>query len=184
MIGRRSVSIYAFDFSFKVKNILKFFVLLIAFFIVLCLISASTYVVSPLYWYILCVFIQIAAFFINKDKPAVTLGLFGILGVASIIIGLMTSGTIAIYSFLSAGLFLSIMWPCIFSLSLAGLGKYQTQGAAFLVMMILGGAIIPPIQGKIADVIGIQQSFFIGILCFAYLSFFAWVVNKKISIVN
>lgn len=184
MIGRWAGSINAFDLSDKVKTILKFFVPLIAFFIVLGLTSVSGYDVSPLYWYILCVFIQIAAFFITKDKPAVTLGLFGLLGVASIIIGLMTSGTIAIYSFLSAGLFLSIMWPCIFSLSLAGLGKYQTQGAAFLVMMILGGAIIPPIQGKIADVIGIQQSFFVGILCFAYLSFFAWVVNKKISIVN
>ena len=96
--------------------------------------------------------------------------------------GLFTEGTIAIYSFLSAGLFLSIMWPCIFSLSLIGLGKYQTQGSAFLVMMILGGAIIPPIQGKIADVIGIQESFFIGILCFAYLSFFAWFVHKKLKL--
>jgi Fucose permease len=66
-----------------------------------------------------------------------------------------------------------------FFLSLAGLGKYQSQGSAFLVMMILGGAIIPPIQGKIADVIGIQESFFIGILCFAYLSFFAWFVKKN-----
>jgi FHS family L-fucose permease-like MFS transporter len=138
--------------------------------------------VSPLYWYILCVLIQIAAFFITNDKPALTLGLFGILGIVSTVIGVMTSGIIAIYSFLSAGLFLSIMWPCIFSLSISGLGKYQTQGSAFLVMMILGGAIIPPIQGKIADVIGIQQSFFIGILCFLYLTFFAWLVNKNLSI--
>ena len=76
------------------------------------------------------------------------------------------------------------MWPCIFSLSLIGLGKYQTQGSAFLVMMILGGAIIPPIQGKIADVIGIQQSFFVGILCFAYLSFFAWFVHKKLKLTD
>jgi MFS transporter, FHS family, L-fucose permease len=179
MIGRWAGSINAFELSKNLKNILRFFVPLIAFFIVLGLTSASGYDVSPLYWYIICVLIQIAAFFITNDKPAVTLGVFGVLGVISIIIGLMTSGTIAIYSFLSAGLFLSIMWPCIFSLSIAGLGKYQTQGSAFLVMMILGGAIIPPIQGKIADVIGIQQSFFIGILCFAYLTFFAWFVKNK-----
>ena len=164
------------------KNILRFFVPLIAFSIVLGLTSVSGYDVSPLYWYILCVLIQIAAFFITNDKPAITLGVFGILGLISVIIGLITDGTIAIYAFLSAGLFLSIMWPCIFSLSLIGLGKYQTQGSAFLVMMILGGAIIPPIQGKIADVIGIQESFFIGILCFAYLSFFAWFVHKKLKL--
>jgi FHS family L-fucose permease-like MFS transporter len=64
-------------------------------------------------------------------------------------------------------------------MSIAGLGKYQTQGAGFLVMMILGGAIIPPIQGKIADVIGIQESFFIGAFCFAYLAFFAWFLGRK-----
>ena len=184
MIGRWAGSINAFDLSKKVKNILRFFVPLAAFLIVLGLTSVSGYDVSPLYWYILCVMIQIAAFFITNDKPAITLGIFGVLGLVSIVIGLYTEGTIAIYSFLSAGLFLSIMWPCIFSLSLIGLGKYQTQGSAFLVMMILGGAIIPPIQGKIADVIGIQQSFFVGILCFAYLSFFAWFVHKKLKLTD
>ena len=73
------------------------------------------------------------------------------------------------------------MWPCIFSLSLAGLGKYQTQGSGFLVMMILGGAIIPPIQGKIADVIGIQESFFIGGLCFVYLAYFAFYIKGSLK---
>jgi len=179
MIGRWSGAINAFDLTNKVKNVLKFFVPLIAFFVVLGLTSASGYEVSPLYWYILCVLLQIAAFYITNDRPAFTLGVFSVLGTACIIIGLMTSGTVAIYALLSAGLFLSIMWPCIFSLSLAGLGKYQTQGSGFLVMMILGGAIIPPIQGKIADVIGIQESFFIGAFCFAYLAFFAWFLGKK-----
>jgi FHS family L-fucose permease-like MFS transporter len=75
-------------------------------------------------------------------------------------------------------LFCSIMWPCIFSLSLAGLGKYQTQGSAFLVMMILGGAIIPPLQGKLSDIIGIQSSFIVGTICFAYLTFFALFIRR------
>ena len=61
------------------------------------------------------------------------------------LLGLFTDGTIALYSFMSGGLFCSIMWPSIFSLSIAGLGKYTSQGSAFLIMMILGGAIIPPI---------------------------------------
>ena len=179
MIGRWSGAINAFDLKKKVKNILKFFVPLTAFFIVLGLTSASGYDVSPLYWYILCVLVQIIVFYITNDRPAITLGVFSVLGTACIIVGLWTSGTVAIYALLSAGLFLSIMWPCIFSMSIAGLGKYQTQGAGFLVMMILGGAIIPPIQGKIADVIGIQESFFIGAFCFAYLAFFAWFLGKK-----
>ena len=179
MIGRWAGAINAFDITKRLKSILKFFVPLAAFFIVLGLTSVSGYDVSPLYWYIVCVLVQILAFYITNDKPALTLGVFSFLGVVSILLGLFTSGTIAIYAFLSAGLFCSIMWPCIFSLSLSGLGKYQTQGSAFLVMMILGGAIIPPIQGKIADVIGIQQSFFIGAFCFAYLAFFAWFLRSK-----
>ena len=97
------------------------------------------------------------------------------------IIGLMSTGIYAVYAFLSAGLFCSIMWPCIFSLSLAGLGKYKTQGSAFLVMMILGGAIIPPLQGKLSDVLGIQQSFIVGAVCFGYLTFFAIYVRRLLK---
>jgi FHS family L-fucose permease-like MFS transporter len=66
------------------------------------------------------------------------------------------------------------MWPCIFTLSIAGLGKYTSQGSAFLIMMILGGAIIPPLQGKLADVFGIQPSYIIAVLCFIYLLFYAY----------
>jgi FHS family L-fucose permease-like MFS transporter len=70
------------------------------------------------------------------------------------------------------------MWPSIFTLSIAGLGKYTTQGSAFLIMMILGGGIIPPIQGKLSDLIGIHNSYWIAVICFAYLAFFAFVVKK------
>ena len=102
---------------------------------------------------------------------------FSIFGVIAMVVGLMTTGIVSIYAFLSGGLFCSIMWPCIFALSIAGLGKYTTQGSAFLIMMILGGAIIPPIQGKLADVMGIHQSYWIAVVCFAYLAFFAYAVK-------
>ena len=130
-----------------------------------------------MYYYVVCVFIQIAAFYVSKDKPARTLMIFSFLGLLAMFIGTQTSGTVAIYAFLSGGLFCSIMWPCIFSLSIAGLGKYTTEGSAFLIMMILGGGIIPPIQGKLADVIGIHQSYWVPAICFAYLAFFAIAVK-------
>ena len=112
--------------------------------------------------------------------------IFSILGLLAMLIGLFTTGTVAIYSFLSGGLFCSIMWPAIFNLSIAGLGKYATQGSAFLIMMILGGGIIPPIQGKIADYVqsksdvvgyGIHQSYWVPVLCFAYLAFLGFAVK-------
>ncbi len=183
MIGRWTGAISAFEMKKGTKQFLRFIVPLIAFCVVLAVGKFSGYDVTPLYWYVICVVIQIAAFFVTQDKPALTLGVFGILGVIAMIVGLSSSGTVAVYAFLSGGLFCSIMWPCIFSLALGGLGKMQTQGSAFLVMMILGGAIIPPLQGKLADVatVGIQNSFLVPVVCFAYLTFFAFFVRNLLK---
>lgn len=103
--------------------------------------------------------------------------IFSVLGVISMLIGLFSSGTIAIYAFLAGGLWCSIMWPAIFSLAILGLGKHTTQGSAFLIMMILGGGIIPPIQGKLSDIIGIHESYIVTVVCFVYLAVFAFVVK-------
>jgi MFS transporter, FHS family, L-fucose permease len=180
MIGRWAGAINAFDLTKQTKMVLRFIVPLVAFGVVIGLTKAAGYNVDSLYWYILCVLVQILAFYLTDDKPALTLGVFGILGTAAMLIGLSTTGDIAIYAFLSGGLFCSIMWPCIFSLALGGLGKYQSQGSAFLVMMILGGALIPPLQGKLSDLIGIQPSFFVGVICFAYLAFYAMYARKTL----
>lgn len=181
MIGRWTGAIGAFDLSEKLKQILRFIVPLIAFCVVLLAAYFSGYEVRGLYYYIICVLFQIVAFWLTKDKPAFTLLVFSVLGVIATCMGVFGSGTIAIYGILSAGLFCSIMWPCIFSLSLAGLGKYQAQGSAFLVMMILGGSIIPPLQGKLADIIGIQTSYLISVSCFVFLAFFAYAVKNLLK---
>ncbi len=178
MIGRWVGAISVFNLSKITKNVLRFIVPLIAFGLVLLFTSQSGYNVTRLYWYVICVLVQIVAFFITNDKPALTLTVFGILGALATVVGLLSTGDVAIYAFLSTGLFCSIMWPCIFSLSLAGLGKYQSQGSGFLVMMILGGGIIPPIQGKLSDLVGIHHSFFVGTICFIYLALFAIYVNR------
>lgn len=177
MIGRWAGAVSAFKFSPKTKIILQFIVPLIAFSIIIGINTLAQYDMTPLYYYVVCVFVQIVAYYFCKDKPARTLLIFGLLGITAMLIGIFSTGTIAIYAFLSGGLFCSIMWPCIFSLAIAGLGKYTTQGSAFLIMMILGGGIIPPIQGKLADVIGIHQSYWIPAVCFAYLAFYAFVVK-------
>jgi len=181
MIGRWTGAISAFNLTDKTKMILKFVVPLGAFVILIIINKLAKYPMGDLYAYVVCVFIQIAAFYYTKDKPARTLLTFSLLGVVAMVVGLMTTGTISIYAFLSGGLVCSIMWPSIFSLSIAGLGKYTTQGSAFLIMMILGGGIIPPIQGKLADVLGIHQSYWIAALCFGYLAFFGFVVKGILS---
>jgi FHS family L-fucose permease-like MFS transporter len=178
MIGRWAGAITAFKLGNNARNILQFVVPLIAFGVIIGVNTIAQYDMQPLYYYVVCVMVQIAAFYISKNKPARTLLIFSLLAMAAMIIGTMTTGLVAVYAFLSGGLFCSIMWPCIFNLSIAGLGKYTTEGSAFLIMMILGGGIIPPIQGKIADVIGIHQSYWVTVVCFAYLAFFAFAVKS------
>lgn len=186
MIGRWTGAISAFDFKSSTRQTLMLIVPIVAFGIVIAVNSLSKYDMSPLYWYIVCVIVQIIGFYLSKDKPARTLLIFSMLGLIAMLIGIFTKGMVSTYAFLSGGLFCSIMWPAIFNLSILGLGKYQTQGSAFLIMMILGGGIIPPIQGKLADYIetnsdvvgyGIHQSYWVPVLCFAYLAFFGFVVK-------
>ena len=178
MIGRWAGAITVFNPSKGLKKILYIVVPYVAFGVILLAIYIADFEVVHLFGFSACVALQILGFFLGKDTPARTLKIFGILGMAAMLLGLLSSGTIAIYAFLSGGLFCSIMWPSIFSLSIKGLGKYTSQGSAFLVMMILGGAIIPPIQGKMADIIGIHESYIICVLCFAYLAFFAQKVGN------
>jgi FHS family L-fucose permease-like MFS transporter len=176
MIGRWAGAISVFNPSSQMRKILLIAVPYVAFGVVLAANAISGQDITPLYAYAFVIIFQIVGFFLGKDQPSRTLLIFGLLGAIAMLIGLATTGTIAIFAFMSGGLFLSIMWPCIFSLGIAGLGKYTSQGAAFLVMMILGGGIIPPLQGKLADVIGIHTSYFIPVLCFAFIAFYGWKV--------
>ena len=178
MIGRWTGAITVFNPSNTLKKWLYIIVPYVAFGVVLSVNAISGFEVKHLFAFAICVAIQIAGFFIGKDKPTSTLMVFGIFGILAMLVGLYTTGTIAIFSFLSGGLFCSIMWPSIFSLSIKGLGKFTSQGSAFLVMMILGGAIIPPIQGKLADIIGIHQSYWVTVFCFIYLVIFAQKTKK------
>lgn len=176
MIGRWAGAITVFNPSNTLRKILLIVVPYVAFGVVLAANAISGQDVTPLYAYAFVIVFQIFGFFLGKDQPSRTLMIFGLLGMTAMLIGLATTGTIAIFAFMSGGLFLSIMWPSIFSLAIAGLGKYTSQGSAFLVMMILGGGIIPPLQGKLADIIGIHTSYFIPVLCFAFIAFYGWKV--------
>ena len=181
MIGRWAGAIAVFNPVGKLKTWLYILVPYLAFGVILLVNSISGFDISTLYWFALCVAIQIGGFFLGKEKPALTLKIFGMLGILSILLGLFSSGQFALYAFLSGGLFCSIMWPSIFALSINGLGKYTSQGSSFLVMMILGGAIIPPLQGKLADIIGIHESYWIAVICFIYLTYFAQKAGNLIK---
>lgn len=181
MIGRWTGAISVFNLTKQQQIIATIVVPLIAFLVIIGINTVAQKDMSHLYYYVICVFIQIILFLLTKNKPALTLIIFGLFGVTAIIIGLLTTGNIAIYAFLSGGLACSIMWPSIFALAVTGLGKYTAQGSAFLVMMILGGGIIPPLQGKLSDIIGIHSSYIIPVFCFVYITVFAYLAKKALS---
>ena len=173
MIGRWVGAITVFNPSKGLKKWLLIIVPYVAFGVIL-LVNYGKYTSFEILLFSICIATQVGGFLLAKDKPIRTLKIFSSLGIIGMIIGVFTSGNLALYALLSGGLFCSIMWPCIFTLSLTGLGKYTAQGSAFLIMMILGGAIIPPLQGKLADIFSIQSSYWIAVVCFVYLLFYSY----------
>ena len=187
MIGRWTGAIAAFNLSKQIRKVLMTVVPIVAYLVLLGVnyikFSAINDLekMNELYSYAPFIIIMIVATYIGQEKPARTLMVYGIIALLMMLAGIFTEGIISIYFFISGGLFCSIMWPCIFSLSLAGLGKYTNQGSAFLIMMILGGAIIPPMQGALADYTSIHNSYWISVVCFAIIVWYGVRVKKHLA---
>ncbi len=116
--------------------------------------------------------VLLAAFYLGAASARLMLALFSALIIGLLIIGMVAEGDLAKWSVLGVGLFCSVMWSNIFSLAIEGLGPLKSQASSLLVMAILGGAILPPIQGALADKMGIQFSFLVPIIAFAYVAFY------------
>jgi FHS family L-fucose permease-like MFS transporter len=102
-------------------------------------------------------------------RPGRVLALFACIACILVVTTMATSGSVAMWSVLAVGLFNSIMFPTIFTLAIVRLGKHTSQGSGILCMAIVGGALIPVIQGAIADRIGIHHCFIIPALCYLYI---------------
>jgi FHS family L-fucose permease-like MFS transporter len=195
MIGRWTGAIAIFNLSEGRKRLMNVLVPLTAFAVLIGVnyiklnAAGQPEKIYDLTAYLPFVILLIIGFFIGGEKPARTMMLFGTIAVIMMLIGIFSTGKLALYSFISGGLFCSVMWPCIFSLSIAGLGKYTNQGSALLVMMIFGGALIPPIQGWTCDLDKFRSdsifgmtwthfSYIIPVVCFSYLAFYGWKVKR------
>ena len=183
MIGRWTGSITVFNPSENMKKILLCIVPFLAFGVIIAVnqISGNPVTSNEILIFSFIIFIQIIGFYLAKDNAVTTMKIFSLFGVIAMLIGVLASGKIALFAFLTGGLFCSIMWPCIFSLSINGIGKYTSQGSSFLIMMILGGAIIPPVQGKLADIFAIQDSYWVAVLCFAFLLIYSFLTQKILA---
>ncbi|PWA06202.1 MFS transporter [Flavobacterium psychrotolerans] len=177
MIGRWTGAVEAFTDNMNTQKILRFVAPYLAFGVFLLVNALAKHDLTPFYIYGLIILVLIAADVASKGNPARMLLIFATLGIFALLIGISTSGMVSVYAFTSVGLFCSTLWPCIFTLAVSGLGKHTSQGSSFLIMMIMGGGIISFLQGQVSESIGIQNSYIVGVLCFAYLAFYAWKVS-------
>lgn len=186
MIGRWNGGINVFNTS-KLANIaLKFIVPALAFGVIIGANIFAGHDVSGFYIYPIWIVLFVCISFLGGKNAGKTLMIFGISGLAMMLIGLFfPDKEIAKFFFISGGLFLSIMWPSIFDLAIAGLGKNTGKASSFLIMMILGGGLIPLIQGSICDfdltntggIFGLSWTHFsyvVPLIGFAYLAFYGF----------
>lgn len=173
MIGRWTGAVGAFDVKAGTKKILGFFMPYLAFGVFLLVNTIAAHDVSGFYIYALVIAVMIVCDILSKGNPVRMLLIFSTAGIIALCVGMLSSGMVSAYAFTSVGLFCSTLWPCIFTIAVAGLGRHTNQGSSLLIMMIMGGGIVSWLQGVISDQVGIHFSYIVGVVCFAYLVFYA-----------
>jgi len=183
MIGRWTSAAGAFGLRKGLRGILNFLLPYLAFGLFLLVNTIAHHDVTPFYLYAGIIMVLIIADLASKGNPALQLLIFSLCGITALFTGMIADGMVSVFAFISVGLFCSTLWPCIFTLAIAGLGKHTNTGSGFLVMMIMGGGIVSLSQGVLASdhLLGIQWSYLAGVACFAYLAFYAVVVKKVLA---
>lgn len=105
-------------------------------------------------------------------RPGRLLAVFGCAAMALLVVTMAASGMVALWSVLAVGLFNSIMFPTIFTLAIRGTGEHTAQASGILCTAIVGGAVIPPLYGALADVVGLHMAFLVPIVCYLYIVYY------------
>jgi FHS family L-fucose permease-like MFS transporter len=179
MIGR---FLGAISLSSMADNIRKYLIMVGMSFLTFLIIYFAVYIESGFTFpfrdvlpFIGFLILNLLAFILGRSLPARTLLVFSLIVIILLITTLLSGGMVAIWTVISIGLFNSIMWSNIFTLAIRDLGKYTSQGSSLLVMAILGAALLPLIQGVVADSLdGYHYSFFIPIISYIYLAYYGW----------
>lgn len=133
--------------------------------------KTASFLVS-LYWLGALVGRLLGAGILTKVNSGKLVGTFGFAAAALITTSMFTSGNVAIWTLVLCGFFNSIMFPNIFTLGIHGLGPMTSKGSGLIMTAVVGGAIIPPLIGAVADKVGIQGSFVIPMICYLYIAYY------------
>ena len=137
---------------------------------------AATYLM--LYWGGAMVGRFVGSALLQRIPTRLLLGAFAAIAASLVTISMISTGHIAMFTILAVGLFNSIMFPSIFTLGVDGLGKLTAKGSSVLIAAIVGGALIPNIQGRLADAMGLHHAFIVPALCYVYILFFAFAAHE------
>jgi len=191
MIGRLMGAISLSDMASQVKKYLWMALVALVVFAIVYIITAIRFedgvllmefmTFSEIAPFILLIGLNFMAFTLGKSKAHTSLGIFSIFIIGLLLVASFGGGQVAFWAAIGTGLFNSIMWSNVFTLAIKDLGKHTPQGSSLLVMMIVGGAIVPLIMGFAADVIGIKLAFLIPILPYLYLAFYGFSGYKVIQ---
>ena len=118
---------------------------------------------------------------LDRSFTALGIGSIVVMAIALLIVLVPIISNLVMWAVLAVGLCNSVMFPTIFSLAINGLGKHARQGLGILCTAIVGGAILPLIQGVFADNVGIQSAFIIPVLCYAYIAFYGYSGHRLIE---
>lgn len=141
--------------------------------------EAAKYV--SLYWGGAMVGRFAGAIVMRNIQPGKVLAFNALAASVLVVASMVGAGPLAMWSILAVGLCNSIMFPTLFSLAVNGLGKHTGQGSGILCAAIVGGAVIPVVQGLFADRVGIQQAFFIPVLCYLYIAYYGWKGHRLVT---
>ena len=133
--------------------------------------KTASFLVS-LYWFGALIGRLLGSWILTKVKSGKLLGIFGFAAAAMVLLSMATSGQVAIWSLVLCGFFNSIMFPNIFTLGIAGLGPMTSKGSGLIMTAVVGGAVIPPLLGALADHVGIQHSFILPVICYLFIAWY------------
>ncbi len=179
MIGRFLGSISLNDKLNATKKAIYMVLTAAAVFLVIYSIVDLTF--AQIATFIIFILLNFVAFAIGRSVAARTLMIFALVNIGLILATVLGTGSWAMWTLLAVGLFNSIMWSNIFTLAITGLGAHTSQGASLLVMGILGGALVPLLQGWLADTIGLKSSFIIPAICYAYVAGYGLYCSRKLG---
>lgn len=184
MIGRFMGAIYLSDMVNGLKKSLTMLAFPVLAFMIVFFINVMRGIDTAMaFQFLLVMLLNFTAFFLGKSIPSRLLAVFALCNMLLLLVTINTSGHLALWSILAIGLFNSIMWSNIFTLAIDKLGAHTSYGSSLLVMMIVGGAVIPVLQGLAADsALGVQNSFVVPLAAYAYLVFYGWKGYKTARI--